>query len=119
MPSTGNILLDSFAGISWPSRGGDANITNHFNIALGFHTWTANEMTAYRAALQQFANVATITSQEVFSATSADFSESWVSDAYMQANHGDFGGWHQYPATIPAARGEHNFERLSGGGSSI
>jgi Ca2+-binding RTX toxin-like protein len=55
----------------------------------------------------------------VFSATGADFSESCMSNVYMQANHGDFGGWHQYPTTAPAARSVYNFERLSGGGAAI
>ncbi len=119
MPGSGNALVDSVAGISWLSRGGDANITYHFNDALGFHNWTATEMAAYRAALQQFANVANITTQEVFTATGADFSESWVSNAYMQANHGDFGGWHQYPRTTAPALGEYNFERTSANGASI
>ena len=87
MPGSGNVLVDAIAGIGWLSRGGDRNITYFFDNSFGFHSWTSGEMSAYTAALQQYANVANITIQQVGSSgATPDLSESWVSDAYMQAN---------------------------------
>jgi serralysin len=110
MPGSGNVLVDSIAGIGWLSRGGDRNITYYFDNSFGFHSWTSTEMAAFTAALQQWANVANITIQQVGSPSSADLSESWISNAYMQANFGNFAGFHQYPKTTPPAVGNFNFD---------
>ena len=85
MPGSGNVLIDAIAGIGWLSRGGDRNITFFFDNSFGFHNWTAGEKDAFQSALQQYANVANITIQQVGSSAGADFSERWVSDAYMRA----------------------------------
>jgi serralysin len=110
MTGSGNVLIDAIAGIGWLGRGGNNNITYYFNNSLGFHNWTATEKAAYQAALQQFANVANITIQEVFSPVGADMNENWVSNAYMLANFGDFGGYHQYPFNPGPATGYYNFD---------
>ena len=110
MPGSGNVLIDAIAGIGWLGRGGNNNITYYFNNSLGFHNWTATEKAAYQAALQQFANVANITIQEVFSPVGADMNENWVSNADILANFGDFGGYHQYPFNPGPATGYYNFD---------
>src|SRR5437868_4371074 len=97
MPGSGNVLVDAIAGIGWLSHGGDRNITYSFTNGFGFHDWTPTEMAAFTAALQQYANVANITIQQVSPTTSSDMIESWVSNAYMQASFGNFAGFHQYP----------------------
>jgi serralysin len=127
MPGSGNVLVDAIAGVGWLSRGGDRNITFFFDNSFGFHNWTTTEQNAFRAALQQYANVANITIQQVGSSAGADLSEMWVSDAYMRANFGDFAGLHQYPSTSPPAFGAYNFDGrpyfttsgLAGGGYGL
>src|SRR5262245_32584002 len=111
MPGSGNVLIDAIAGVGWLSRGGNNQITYYFNNSLGFHSWTSTERTAYQAALQQFANVANITTQEVFSPVGADMNENWVSNAYMLANFGDFAGFHRYPFNPGPATGYYNLDR--------
>ena len=107
MPSSGNVLIDAIAGIGWLGRGGDRNITFFFDNSFGFHNWTAGEKDAFQAALQQYANVANITIQQVGSSAGADLSERWVSDAYMQANFGDF------VITIPRRRPPRSARTIS------
>ena len=110
MPGSGNVLVDAIAGIGWLNRGGDRNITFFFDNSFGFHNWTAGEKDAFQAALQQYANVANITIQQVGSSAGADLSERWVSDAYMRANFGDFAGFHEFPKSSPPAGGAYNFD---------
>ena len=110
MPGSGNVLIDAIAGIGWLSRGGDRNITFFFDNSFGFHNWTAGEKDAFQAALQQYANVANITIQQVGSSAGADLSEMWVSDAYMQANSNGAAAFHYYPTTSPPAVGAYNFD---------
>src|SRR6185295_11346852 len=105
MPGSGNVLIDAIAGIGWLSRGGDRNITFFFDNSFGFHNWTAGEKDSFQAALQQYANVANITIQQVGSSAGADLSERWVSDAYMQANSSGAAAFHHYPTTSPPAVG--------------
>ena len=109
MPGSGNVLVDAIAGVGWLSFGGDRNITYYFNNS-GFHTWTSTEMAAYTAALQQYANVANITIQQVGSPTGADLSESWISNATMLASFGDFAGFHFFPGNSHPATGSYNFD---------
>jgi len=40
----------------------------------------------------------------------ADLSESWISNAYMQSNFGNFAGFHHYPTGAPPATGAYNFD---------
>jgi serralysin len=110
MPGSGNVLVDAIAGIGWLSRGGDRNITYFFDNSFGFHSWTSGEMSAFTAALQQYANVANITIQQVGTSASADISESWVSDAFMRANFGDAAANHQVPTTSRPAVGNYDFD---------
>ncbi len=110
MPGSGNVLIDAIAGIGWLSRGGDRNITFFFDNSFGFHDWTAAEKDAFQSALQQYANVANITIQQVGSSAGADFSERWVSDAYMQAFADGAAGFHEFPQSSPPAGGAYNFD---------
>jgi serralysin len=119
MPGTGNVLLDAIAGVGWLQRGQDNNIQYYFANDFAAHAWTTTEMAAYQAATQAFSNVANIQFTQVFSAADANFVENWVTNTYMQTNHGNFGGWHQYPNTAGQANGHYNFERLSSAGVSI
>jgi serralysin len=112
MPGTGNVLLETIAGVGWPDVGGDRVIKYYFDNS-GFHSWTETEKASYRSALQQFANVANISIQEVFSPVGADLTERWISNATMQARHGDFDGYHQFPDSTPPALGEYNFDGTS------
>src|SRR4051794_2221052 len=109
MPGSGNVLVDAIAGIGWLSHGGDRNIKYFFDNSFGFHNWTSAEISAFAAALQQYANVANITIQQVGASAGADFSERWVSNAYAQAN-GSFAGSHLIPTVSPPALGEYNFD---------
>jgi serralysin len=113
MPGSGNVLIDAIAGIGWLSRGGDRNITFFFDNSLGFHNWTSGEKDAFQAALQQYANVANITIQQVGSSAAADLSERWVSDACMPSIFGDFAGFHEFPKSSPPAGGAYNFDGRS------
>ena len=110
MPGSGNILVDAIAGIGWLGRGGDRNITYYFDNSFGFHSWTSTEMAAYAAALQQYANVANITIQPVGNRSSADLSEGWVSNAYMQSFANGAAGYHYYPTSAPPAAGAYNYD---------
>ena len=108
MPGTGNVLLDAIAGIGWLQAGGDNHITYYFDDSLGFHNWTADQKTAYAAALQMWANVANINIAEANSAAAANFDENWVSNAYMVSNFGTFGGYHYFPDNPTPIPGYYN-----------
>lgn len=109
MPGSGNILIDAIAGVGWLGRNGDRNITFFFeNTAL--HSWTAGERDALRSALQQYANVANITIQEVGAAASADLSERWVSDSYLDTFFDGATAVHEFPKSSPPAVGSYNFD---------
>jgi hypothetical protein len=111
MPGSGNILIDAIAGIGWLGRGGDRNITYFFeNNAT--HGWTAREKDAWRSALQQFANVANITIQEVGSAASADLSERWVSNSFLDTFFDGATAVHEFPKSSPPAVGSYNSTAL-------
>src|SRR5215813_6905904 len=102
MPGSGNVLIDAIAGVGWLNFGGDRNITYYLENS-GFHAWTPTESAAFASALQQYANVANITIQQVGSPASADLSESWISNATMLANFGNYAGFHHFPGnTHPA-----------------
>jgi serralysin len=110
MPGTGNVLLDAIAGVGWLSVGGDRVIKYYLDNGT-FHNWTETEKAAYRSALQQFANVANISIQEVFSPGGADFTERWISNAEMLATRGDdFAATHEFPDSTPPSRGLYNFD---------
>src|SRR5262245_17838592 len=118
MPGTGNVLLDAIAGVSLTSEGHDNHITYFFDDSFGYHNWTAAQKTAYQGAMQMWANVANITTEEVFSSGAADFDEKWISDAYMQANFGNFGGYHEFPTNPVPIPGYYNadYTYFSGNG---
>jgi len=108
MPGSGNVLVDAIAGISWP--GGHRNITYYFDNSFGFHSWTSTEMAAYAAALQQYANVANITIQQVGSPASADLSESWFSHAQMQSVAPGAAAFQHYPTSGRPAAGAYDYD---------
>jgi serralysin len=112
MPRTESVLVDAIAGVGWLGVGGDRVIKYYFDNG-DFHSWTEYEKAAYRGALQQFANVANISVQEVFSPFGADFTERWISDDTMRGAHGDYAAVHYYPDSTPPAGGEYNFDGRS------
>src|ERR1044072_4075084 len=69
---TGNVFLDVLVGWGWLDVGGDHNITYYFDQTSPYHQWTDFEKGMWRAAIQQWANVANITTQEVSSAAGPD-----------------------------------------------
>jgi len=75
---TGNVFLDVLVGWGWLDVGGDRNITYYFDQTSPYHQWSNFEMGTWRAALQEWVNVANITTQEVFSAAGADEIETWT-----------------------------------------
>ncbi|MGB9365221.1 MAG: FG-GAP-like repeat-containing protein [Xanthobacteraceae bacterium] len=75
---TGNVFLDVLVGWGWLDVGGDRNITYYFDETSAYHLWTNFEKGMWRAALQEWANVANITTQELSSAAGADLFETWV-----------------------------------------
>jgi hypothetical protein len=88
MPTTtGNIFIDTLAGVSWLDVGGDRNITYYFDEASLVHLWTPFESAMWQSALQQWANVANITTQRLSSSAGADLYEEWTTSSFMQANH--------------------------------
>jgi serralysin len=78
-----NIFIDVLAARSWLDIGKDRNITYYFDEASPAHLWTNFEKDIFRSVLQEWANVANITFQEVFSPTGVDLFETWVTPAVM------------------------------------
>ena len=119
MANTGNVFIDVMAIRSWLDVGKDRNITYYFDEGSPSHLWTPFEKAIYRAALQEWANVANITFQEVSSPAGADLFETWVTPALITQHWGlGIGGatWAaaQYlPQASSSAGGEWNIDRLS------
>jgi serralysin len=111
MPSpTGNIFIDTLAGISWLDAGGDRNITYYFDQASTAHVWTPFEIATWQSALQQWANVANITTQRLSSSAGADLYEEWTTSSFMQANHSDstLPAYQNLPNGSPPVTGDFN-----------
>jgi len=100
---TGNVFLDVLVGWGWLDVGGDRNITYFFDDTSAYHLWTAFEKATWRAAMQEWANVANITSQELSSPAGADLYETWVNSAFINTAHGvgfgnfPYSGYHYLP----------------------
>ena len=85
MANTGNIFIDTLAGVSWLDVGGDRNITYSFDeTPLTHRLWTVVETVVWEAALQPWANVANITTQRVSSFAGADLHRD-VADVFVHA----------------------------------
>src|ERR1043165_7221631 len=117
--NTGNVFLDVLVGWGWLDVGHDRNITYAFDQTSPYHQWTDFEKSAWRAALQQWANVANITTQELPSAAGADELETWTNSATLTAQWGlsptgfAFGGSHYLPHADGGSLGEYNADYLS------
>ena len=88
--NTGNVFIDALAAYSFLDIGGDRNITYTFATGgnISAHPWASlTEKAQWQTALQQWVNVANITTQEVFS-SDADLREAWVDTGQMTAAHG-------------------------------
>jgi len=116
---TGNVFLDVLVGWGWLDVAGDRNITYSFDQTSPYHQWTDLEKSAWRAALQQWANVANITTQELPSAAGADELETWTNSATLTAQWGlgpngyAFGASHYLPHQEGDSLGEYNSDYLS------
>ena len=111
MPSpTGNVFIDTLAGISWLDVGGDRNITYYFDEASLVHLWTPFESATWQSALQQWANVANITTQRLSSSAGADLYEEWATSSFMQANHSNstLPAYQNLPSGAGTATGDFN-----------
>jgi serralysin len=108
--ATGNVFIDTLAGVSWLDVGGDRNITYYFDeTPLTHRLWTVAETVAWQSALQQWANVANITTQSVSSQAGADLIETWQTFLYMQDHHGgNIPSYHDLPNASGHAVGEFN-----------
>ena len=88
--NTGNVFIDALAAYSFLDIGGDRNITYTFATGgnISAHAWNSlTEKAQWQNALQQWVNVANITTQEVFS-SDADLREAWVDTGQMTVAHG-------------------------------
>ena len=85
---TGNVFLDVLVGWGWLDVAGDRNITYYFDETSAYHLWTGFEKSMWRAALQEWANVANITTQEVSSAAGADIIETWTNSTTLTTQFG-------------------------------
>ena len=107
--ATGNVFIDTLAGVSWLDVGGDRNITYYFDETLTHRPWTPFEMAMWENSLQQWANVANITTQRASSHASADLLETWQTFLYMEAVHGgNIPAFHTLPDASGHALGEYN-----------
>lgn len=88
MANTGNIFIDVMATQSWLDVGKDRHITYYFDEFSPAHLWTTFEKAIFRSVLQEWANVANITFQEVSSAAGVDLFETWVTPAVMTQTWG-------------------------------
>jgi len=118
MANTGNVFIDVMAVRSWLDVGKDRNITYYFDEASPSHLWTTFEKAIYRAALQEWANVANVTFQEVSSPAGADLFETWVTPgAITQAwgpnlSGGTWAAVQVFPQASSNATGVWNIDRL-------
>ena len=88
--NTGNVFIDALAAYSFLDIGGDRNITYTFATGgnISGHPWASlTEKVQWQNALQQWVNVANITTQEVFP-SDADLREAWVDTGQMTVAHG-------------------------------
>ena len=88
----------TYSSMCWPSAHGSmsgkiATSPITFDEGSPAHLWTTFEKAIYRAALQEWANVANVTFQEVSSPAGADLFETWVTPACHDA---DLGTQHQW-----------------------
>src|SRR5215216_1488423 len=117
MASTDNIFIDVLAARSWLDIGKDRNITYYFDEGSPAHLWTGFEKAIFRSVLQEWANVANITFQEVFSPTGVDLFETWVTSGVMTTIWGPAPGgtWpaaHYLPQASGSTAGHYNSNRL-------
>jgi serralysin len=116
--NTGNIFIDVMAIRSWLDVGKDRNITYYFDEGSPSHLWTTFEKAIYRAALQEWANVANVTFQEVSSAAGADLFETWVTPAAItqawgpSTSGGTWAAVQVFPQASSSATGVWNIDRL-------
>ena len=80
---SGNVFIDVLAHRSWLDVGGDRNITYYFEQTSPDRRWTTFEKGIWRAALQEWANVADITTQEVSSSAGADIIDTWTNSTIL------------------------------------
>ncbi|HKS62122.1 MAG TPA: M10 family metallopeptidase C-terminal domain-containing protein [Xanthobacteraceae bacterium] len=112
--ATGNVFIDVLAHRSWLDVGGDRNITYYFDEASPDRKWTAFEKVIWRAALQEWANVANITTQELSSPAGADIIETWSNSTVLTLQFGlspTGGPWaaaHYLPLAGGGSLGEYN-----------
>src|SRR4051794_28587246 len=88
MANTGNVFIDVMAIRSWLDVGGDRNITYYFDETSAYHLWNPFEKGTWRAALQEWANVANITTQELPSPSGADIIETWTNSQTLTNQFG-------------------------------
>ena len=107
MANTGNIFIDVLATQSWLDVGKDRHITYYFDEFSPAHLWTTFEKAIFRSVLQEWANVANVTFQEVSSAAGADLFETWVTPAVMTQTWGPPANGGSWPAAhyVPQAGG--------------
>ena len=103
MANTGNIFIDVLAARSWLDVGKDRNITYYFDEFSPAHLWTTFEKAIFRSVLQEWANVANITFQEVFSPAGADLFETWVTPAVMTQIWGPAPRWDLASCSLSSA----------------
>ncbi len=86
--NTGNVFIDVLAYRSWFEVGGDRNITYYFDEGSPYRLWSGFEKAVWRAAMQEWVNVANITAQEVFSSAGADIVETWTNSQTLTTQFG-------------------------------
>jgi serralysin len=114
MANTGNVFIDVLAHRSWLDVGRDRNITYYFDEASPDRKWTTFEKVIWGAALQEWANVANITTQEVFSPAGADIIETWSNSTILTLQFGlsptgsPWAAAHYLPGAGGGSLGEYN-----------
>ena len=106
-----NVHVDALTGNSWLDVGENNIISYRLNNDFGEGAWTANEVAAYQAATQAWANVADLTFVRFYSGD-ADWVENKVDTATMIAQTGgNWGGWHNSPNAARNQPGYYNTDR--------
>ena len=106
-----NAYIDALAGNSWLDVGENNIISYRLNNDFGEGAWTANEVAAYQAATQAWANVADLSFVR-FTSGDADWVENKVDTATMIAQTGgNWGGWHNSPNAARNQPGYYNTDR--------
>jgi len=114
--NTGNVFIDALAAYSFLDIGGDRNITYTFATGgnISAHAWAPiTEKAQWQTALQQWVNVANITTQEVFT-PDADLREAWVDTGEMTTAHGlgpdglPYPSYHDLPGSGAGPNGMYN-----------